>query len=290
VHRLLTLTIALLFAASAWATEITPGQQYNGPQKLTVQEAGVSFTLPAGWTGGLPQGQQFFVIAKEGFEGFIFMTADEVSESEVLKLMGGPIPLDEGVTLTPKAKPKKEGKRISNTYSVTGGQLEAIGLTQLGAHGVSVLAVAVATPQNLATIQKTLTQVMGSLKLEKVKQAPAQAQAPASGSSKYDRFIRGKRLVRLQTMNGYSERITMDLCSNGRFFRHFNASSVSQLGTAGRDQGGDGNWTLNGNTLAYTLDGDNYTMSVEAEAFPDGSAKVMLNGNRWFTEGNARCN
>lgn len=281
------LAVALAPTPGLLAAEITPGQQYFGPEKLTLRSLGLSFTLPAGCSGGVPDGQEVFLIGKDGLEGFVFVSADEATAQEALALMSAPVPLDNGITLVPAGKPTQKGSRITGKYSVTGVQMSAVATAVVGKHGVSVFVVSIAQAARLPAAIAIGKEVLSSVQL--AKRAEPKPEAPAKGGSAFDSMLRGQHLVRMVSMSGYSEKITMELCADGRFFRNFNASSVSQLGTGGRQQGGSGRWSLSGNVLGYTLDGDSYQLTISTGAYADGSSKLFLDGKQWFRDGAARC-
>jgi hypothetical protein len=133
--RLVLALFVFFFSPLVWAVELTPGQEYQGPQTLTVGALGISFELPEGWVGGAPQGQEFFVMAKPGLDGFVLLSASEASEAEIITAMSAPLTLDEGVTLVPAGKPTKSGKRITSSYTVSGTEYKGHGV--LGENVVS---------------------------------------------------------------------------------------------------------------------------------------------------------
>lgn len=282
-HGLFLSVLALFFSPLVWAAELIPGQEYSGPQTLTVSSVGVTFELPEGWVGGIPDGQDFFIMAKQGLDGFVLLSVSDASEPEILTMMGGNIPLEDGVTLVPLDKPKKAGKRITNTYTVSGTEYKGHGVAVIGGHKMSFYAVAVAGTKDLAVAKKTAEKVATGVKFKKPVEEKVAA-TPKGKGGEWDATVRGKRLLRLQTLNGYSERESFDLCADGRAFRSFNASGTSQLGSGSIHGNRGGSWSVVGNTLTAILDGSTYTFNMAWE-----NQSFQMNGTRWFIQ-DAQCN
>lgn len=179
--RLVLALFVFFFSPLVWAVELTPGQEYQGPQTLTVGALGISFALPEGWVGGAPQGQEFFVMAKPGLDGFILLSASEASEAELMTAMAAPLTLDEGVTLVPSGKPAKTKERITSSYTVSGTEYKGYGIAVVGGHKMSFYAIAVAGPKDLATVKKTAEAVVAGVKFKKPVEEKIAAQPAAKG-------------------------------------------------------------------------------------------------------------
>jgi len=278
----LVLCLGLIFATSGFATEPVPGQEYAGPQKFTWAALGLSFEMPIGWSGGIPQGQEIFLMALPGTDGFIFLSANEFPEAQIVSTMSGNIPLDEGIVLVPKQEAKKTGKKVVNSFTVMGTELEAHGIATIGAHGVSFVALAVGTTEALPLLKRTAEGVSKSVKLAK-RQKPA-APVAEKGNS-WDQRLRGKRLLRFYSGSGYSERESYDLCADGTFHRYFSGGGTTQLGSGNIRSNKAGAWSIQGDSLfVRSEDGESWTKNLGTVG-----NEFRMDGDKWFIEGAAKC-
>jgi hypothetical protein len=277
----LTLTLTLL-AGPALAEEIRPGVEYRGPKSLGAAELGVQFTLPKGWTGGLPPGAELFLIGSDGQQGRLLLLADELGMAEAKAQMSAPIEPGDGMVLTPLAPPQVKGRTLTADYRVSGTPQPLSGYvhTVIGKHGVGVAIIAVASAQALPTFKKLAQNIAASLKFAKPA-AARQAKPPAAAPGAGEVLPRsGVRITRFFTGSGYSEKTVINLCSNGTFRRHFDASSASALGTGAAVSKGDGTWSATNTQLTLRYhDGNVATYQLRL----DGS-KLMVDGQRWFRE------
>lgn len=170
-----------LISFNAWATEPVPGQEYTGPQKFELAQLGLSFDLPKGWSGGIPPGQEIFVMAAPGVEGFIFLSVNQSSQAEITQTMAGQIPLDEGMVLIPSATPKTKKNKVTNTYTVTGTEYSGEGTAIIGPSDVSLLVLALAAPAGMDVTKKAANAVIASAKLAKPKAAKSNVGKTGSG-------------------------------------------------------------------------------------------------------------
>lgn len=278
----LVLFLGMIFATSSFATQPVPGQEYAGPQKFALPELGLSFDMPKGWSGGIPEGQEIFLMALPGTDGFIFLSANEFPESQIVSTMSGNIPLDEGIVLVPKQEAKKTGKKIVNTFTVMGTELEAHGIATIGGHGVSFIALAVGTTEALPLLTRTAENVSKSVKLEKRKK-PAAPVATKGGA--WDTKLRGKRLLRFYSGSGYSERESYDLCADGSFYRHFSGGGTTQLGSGNIRSNKGGAWSIQGDMLSVrSSDGESWAKNLGTVG-----NEFRMDGDKWFIEGPAKC-
>lgn len=273
--------LILLLTAPALAVEPQVNVQYRNGETIEYKPAGASFTLPSGWLGILPEGSNFFVIGHDTHPGMVLVTVEEAGLEEVRNVFAAPIPVDEGVTLVIEGEPEVSGKRISANFNIRSSDPSAAGAKAYGAaligdHGFTLFAVGLGPADQLPQLTRIVQQVLRSAKLEKVK-----GPEPITSGPWVDR-LRGQKLIRFYTGSGYSERTDLTLCADGRFFRRFDASSVSQLGTGAADFRRAGSWRIVGpNPTLVTTDSEGnvntYSLEMKGE-------ELHLNSNRWFRE------
>lgn len=77
--------LALLFLSfvSTAQTELSENVQYEGNTQLIISSLGISFTIPPGWMGGVPQGSSVMVLAEASNEITLIVTASEMDEQSV---------------------------------------------------------------------------------------------------------------------------------------------------------------------------------------------------------------
>lgn len=281
---LLTALTMIVAVQPAAAEEIQPDVEYQGPRELGIASLGVSFKLPKGWTGGLPQGAEAFVVGREGKNGYVFITAQEATVAQAKAEMSRALPIDQ-LMMTPKGEATVAGSTITNRYTVTGGATELQGeaIAKIGKSGMGVMVLAVATPADLPVFQKVAREIVGSLKIVAPPKPPPAPKASTGGY--WGKKLAGQRLLRFFHGSGYNEKQEMVICPSGQFARRFEGGgyTVNVASGAFVSQNG-GTWSATGNassgvlTLTYN-DGRtaSYNLSIDGD-------KLLLDGNRWLRE------
>ncbi len=273
----IVLIAVLLTTSLSFAEELTPGKLYEGGTSLEVSSYNVAFKTPKGWKGTLPQGSEFFVLQQgNGDDGNIFLWATEASKSEVVAAMNEGIPVAQGISLKPKSKAKVSGDKVTGDFSVVG-QAELSATITAKAHksGTAVAVIAIYKKSSEAKYKKTSKSVFNSLKFQKPKKA-----AKGTASGPWVDKIRNHRLTRFYSGSGYSEKESYTFCGNGVYYRNFDASSSTQLGTGAAVSKGDGTWSLSGSTITLNShQGGSSQLTLEARG-----TKTFINDRRWFRE------
>ena len=209
----------------AQAEPLQAGKKYQGKVTIEVPIAQLSFVLPAGWSGSLPPGTDWFHIGKDNVEGRVFLYAEATSKEAVRGVMSSPFPVADAVMLTPKTPVTEEGGALVADYDATDGttqyQAHARSITSKG--GMSVALVAVAPAATLGEYKKLAQAIQKSIKFDVKPKAQASA-------GPWAQTLANKRLFKFHNKSGYSEKTEFQLCGNGQFYRKFRATSVSQMG------------------------------------------------------------
>jgi hypothetical protein len=282
----------MMNVAQAQALEPQQGVEYGANTAIEFPALGIAFTIPEGWSGGVPSGGDVFLLARPGVEGQIVLAADKMDRDEVRKRMSEPVPVDEGVVLQPAGPASGEGDRLTNTYKLDlfGTVLEAQAFGRVGAHGYSVVGLGIYAPGAAGEIKQALDQIEKSLKQTapvKPAPAPAAAQQAAGGADR----VAGHRVIRFihGGAGGYNSREDFVFCSDGTFFRNYSGGGAS-TNAAGSfsmatQSGGDGRYVQNGGTIdLHWNNGEKGRFNLQRV---DG--QLMINGNRWFMERQDRC-
>lgn len=278
---LVALVTALSGARSGRAEPLTAGKRYTGKAAVEVPELELGFEVPAGFTGALPPGSQWFHVGKDNEEGRVFLYAERTSKAQMKALMSQPFPVADLVMLTPASAVREEGGALVADYTASDGQTRYPAQTRVvtGKSGVSVALVAVAPSARLSTYVALAQRIATSLRFD--------ARAPSGGGvggGPWAAKLANQRVVKFHHGSGYSERTEFLLCADGSFVRRFNASSTSVNGSGVMQDADRGRWSVHGDVLTLTYRGKE-TVTVRLE---DRGGQLFVDGERWLREP-ARC-
>ena len=116
IPALIPLSVALFVAAphpdaarasgapSSKVTDVAPGEQYGEGVRLRLAAHGVSWELPAGWIGGIPQGGAAFLMGSSSKPGIGLLIPVATSDTgRLTALLHETQDLGDGVVLDPAA-------------------------------------------------------------------------------------------------------------------------------------------------------------------------------------------
>lgn len=273
--RVLLLLLAGLAAAAVQAASLIPGQHYRGGEYVVEASLGIGFTIPPGWSGLLPQGSEFFLMAPADQAGTIFVGADELSLAEARRSMSQELPLGEGITLHPASELRQDGRRLSASYRVSGTAQPLISraTTVLGERGLGIYFIAVFPQERVAEFGAAVESLVESIRWSAPVTPPP---APAAGA--FD--LAGKKLTRIYSGSGYSETQYLYLCRSGQFYHDFNGGGYGWNASGAFASNSRGHWQLQGRQLLLQYaDGSSgrYDLAVDGSRF-------LMDGKRWFRE------
>ena len=263
--------------------DVQVGQQYESGTRVNFPSIGVSFVIPNGWFGVIPEGSQAFLLGSEDSLGLGMALSHQASEaSALIGELGQPIPLDQGVTLQVQGQPEIDGSMIRAAISVSDGNESQPGhLLAVFRQGGGGVIFAGFGPDDGDSYQALIGDLASSVTTTELQTAQAQPQggdttsstgqtagnqatgtsqsAPSSGLSpialQWDQHLRGMKVTYISSYSsgsgggGLSTRIDYYLCRDGRF--SFNdsssvASSDSFSISGGGDLGssGQGRWEI----------------------------------------------
>jgi hypothetical protein len=285
---------ALLFTVSLSAqTEVQADVRYEGGSYLSIPLLGLSFTLPAGFFGGVPQGSSAMVLADNSNEITLIITADKMEEKNVFGEMQKQIPIEGSIYIAPIGMVKKEGRRWWGNYSVYGvpQEMKSYGEIRLGDHGIGVACIVLAFPAAFDRAKKAADEFFVSLKFT----APKETQvAAASGINQpWNEYLKGQSLKYYYTQGDFSDTDFLHLCSNGTFTRNKRTSSGGVTGTGTMWGGNQGTWQASGQGDSGTLillnqDGTRAEFRIQYGQGKKGTG-LYLNGSRYYVEKSTQC-
>jgi len=149
-----TATLAALLALTTthagMAEMVQPGVEYPGGTKVEPPGRGVSFTIPEGWNGMLPEGVTFFVMGSQARKAYVFaIVIDKLTQEKALANMQKPLELGNGLTLQLNGKVQQQEHTMTGNYDVVGTDNPLTGYveTLVGKRGTGVSFVAISAPE-----------------------------------------------------------------------------------------------------------------------------------------------
>ncbi|GAB4353422.1 MAG: hypothetical protein Kow006_18540 [Gammaproteobacteria bacterium] len=303
-----SVVLALLGQGQLHATtaELQPGQIYEGGTTISASSFGISFELPTGWRGSLPNGSEFFVADVSSPKGSVFILANKSTEADLKAQMSQPVPLDYQTTLVPVSQPRKEGQWYRAEYRIQNAPNLAAQIEGRVFDQTAVALIALSETGDKAAMGKSLKTLRNSFKSFQVKMPEPGVPAPAGS---WQAYMQGRHVVRMFTRTGYTEEEHIWLCSDGRFYRTTNSGGFGGGASGAMSGRGNGRWHAVGNTngegqliLQYGAGYESRTSTPGNdyhETGPGGDRlvyalslqnnKLYLDGRQWLRDGNQRC-
>lgn len=146
--------LALLISNTAMAEPVQPGVEYPGGTKVEPPGRQVSFTIPQGWKGILPQGATFFVMGSEAQKSYVFVIVDDLTQEKAMANMKKPLELGNGLELRLNGNVQQQEKTLTGNYDVVGANSPLKGYveTLVGGEGTGVSYVAISAPETAAGV------------------------------------------------------------------------------------------------------------------------------------------
>lgn len=166
----LSLLLAAMISPIASAVIVEPGVEYpEGTKVDTPHEQGVSFTIPQGWSGILPEGGTFFVLGSQAQKAYIFLMVEPLTIAKAEEMMKKGMSLGNGLNLLPVDEIKQQGKTLSGHYTVDGAKAPMAGYieSRIGDSGMGVTMVAISAPKTAKDVQQVVNELVENVSLEK---------------------------------------------------------------------------------------------------------------------------
>jgi len=272
-------------------------------------EAGLSFTIPEGWLGGVPAGSAAFVMGSETQPGVIIaLTHQGSTTDEVLAELDQPVALDEGVTMQVQGQPQVDDPWVKAQIIASDGAQMLPGYLMALVREDGPGALFIAFGQASANFyRKLVAGLAGSLKLTPP-QAPVEpSQLDTSKlvedsplAQQWRGRLAGKKVSFRESYSsggmsgGYALSRDYYLCSDGRFaYRDTSSMAVYVEGysaSSASPEYAEGRWrvvTQEGQAMLELRWGDG---RITYRALDHAEGRTYLDGERWFvTEENDLC-
>jgi hypothetical protein len=277
------------------------------PSHVALQELGLSFDIPPGWTGQIEG--EYILLGHNSIPGIMILSQNNSLNTEEMVNLAGQGIEEEGLQLRPEAQFETKGsKRVEGSYTgwFNGSQVKAyaIGMINNLGSGINIL---------ILTESKLFNQVHKA-EANKLANSVRFYQAKESGNTVFwKNKLLGKQLKYLYTNTstdyeggsvGLSEITTIDLCSDGSFFYYSNSQSHIAVGSTAADQStvassGGANLSNNntsGTYLIYSLGQETFLelsfqngTVVEYDLSANDSGQTFLDNTRYLVLENQRC-
>ncbi len=274
--------------------ELQEGVQYSENTSLLYSLHGISFKIPAGFSGSVPSGVSALVLTDPRKEITILLTADQFEENQVLEYLRNEIPLEQGISLIPTGTPEQQDKRWFGDYQVKGVAQEMRGYVEvrLGNFNIGAGCVVLALPNSFERGKTGAKDLLSSFQFRE----PVQTQyATAAGINQpWSQYLKGRSLKFYYTQGNFTESDFIHLCANGSFQRSKQSSSGGITGSGlvyGNNHGtwkalGDGD---TGKLLLLHQDGTQSEFEIQYHQGNKGMG-IYLNGYRYYAEMSNQCN
>ncbi|MBV6427016.1 MAG: hypothetical protein KIPDCIKN_01529 [Haliscomenobacter sp.] len=249
--------------------------------------SGYSFQLPASWTQTQENGS--FIIKKTGLNAQIGLAPHNYSSLEEIRRNAFDVQDAESNTFLRATVAAYGANSLFIRYDGRAqGQaivIEMISMVSPHGGGVSVVGSG-AQADYSSQITTAMKTIANSVQFQKP-QVSALAQ-------QWKQRVSGKQLLFLQTGNGSSDKITIDLCPAGRFEYYSNSSYMSggfsQFSYAGQDTN-SGTWKIitRGSQPVLQLFFDSGSLQEYQLSTRQAGNEIGLNGQRYFIQPASKC-
>lgn len=272
----------LLVAQIALAAEVRlePGGTYPAGTRVVSAELGVALDIPPRWVAALPIGSEALILGSESTPGMGLITASRgLTLDDITEAISGPQVLDPTLTMTPNGVPQRSGNTVAAVYAADTerGPFVAFATGVLGSNGTSSIVFVAGPKDQTNTYEALVKTIVSTLAFADARQVPTAK--PPTGTTAAR--LGNKKLTRLHTVSGRTEKEEIWLCADGRMSRNAETAGFDMRGFSAGSQGyWPGVWTLAPAQLILTY-GDGSATTYEM-AFTDG--KLTLNGDRFYRE------
>jgi hypothetical protein len=286
------LTFACLSAA--FAAELRTGESYPPGSRIESLADGVSFALPAEWTGGVPAGSAWFVAGSDTQPGVgLVVMQPSATWEDAASLMQEPLDLGDGVVLTADSAGRRTQQGLEQEYR--GGPYAGYAVANLGQPGNGILVMFAGPSEKLDYYRELALEMVASADFTSPASTPAQQQ--------WVQVLSGNMLKRMSSYYsdgidgsyvGDSSSETLHLCRDGSYAYHARSSFAADSGggVSGYSGGGDadhGQWSVEvmGDRVLLALRSAEGGSSHHAINLGDG--QTFLDGDRVYRVPSDRC-
>ncbi|MEM1119749.1 MAG: hypothetical protein AAGJ18_04835 [Bacteroidota bacterium] len=263
-------------------------QKANG-KIYTAPDNAFQFNLPKDWVAQVLEDGSY-LIGHNTKAGFIMVMPHEYNSVAQMQQESVEGIQENGIMLLPSSNFQAYGNNglivdFSGTIQGQSVKSNAIGLISPFGGGLTILT-AVRSDLYTSKYLTLIQTIANSVTFSKPKVSAA--------ASSWKSRLTNKRLLYMNTSNGFSDKIIIDLCSNGQFGYESNSSGMSgglsTLTYAGQN-GGQGTWkmTSRGQQALLVLSFNNGEVYEYRLSKRESSSQLNLNDRRYFIQEESAC-
>jgi hypothetical protein len=294
---LLAISLFLITTQVHAATEISPGVLYPSGSDLKVSTQGIALKVPDNWQATLPRGSDLLLMQSSDSVGSILVTFAANSDAQsVRQMLNRPHALDDMTRIKPAAEVTEKDGLFTQSYQVTGVNLQKLVATAYGRLGDNKTAafVIVLEPESQKALSALGKQLIQSIVFSAQKTAE-QVRVDASSNINWARELRGRALEFASTDGGRAIKKRLNLCSDGRVKytdqdRFAGKTEMSNF-TANSSTSQTGHWQVSGDQLQlFWSDGSRTQYSLSQRQIPDIDEQgTFLDDEQWIDVRNQSC-
>jgi hypothetical protein len=292
------------------AVVLQPGQVYSGPMLVTEPALEVTFEIPEGWSGGIPQGSVALLLGSQTMPGLVMAAGQQSADAaEVVAVLSQAVPLSATSALMPQAQPRLDGEWVRVQYAGYDGADALAGFAAALVHPErkGILYV-VAGPTDeadyfLALINDLVASTVSGTAVTQAATDPSgdTAGGTSAVAKEWTDYLAGRLMTYMSSYSSGGEgsafsssKREMYLCRDGRFAYESESSvSVDVEGVSGLDAGGgsdSGQWRIitQGDLVGIEFTWSSGQTSQHQLDYVNG--ETLVDGERWFvTDDNPYC-
>lgn len=288
------LPLIFILPLYAWSqTEIDYEVNYTENTKLVNSFYGISFKVPPGWFGKVPDGASALILAEKTDQMNIMIMFNEFEPDKLLAEMQQEMTF-QGITFVPDGNVSRDGMRWYGDYKVNGLQQEAKAQTdvRVGRYNTGIISILISPTASFEAGKKDLASLLSTVVFTPPKKP--QYATTAGITQPWNEYLKGRSLKYFYTQGQFSDTDFIDLCGNGTFVRYNEAISGGYTGTGFVAGGEMGRWMAtgqgdNGMLVLTKQDGVRLEFQIEYTNGSKGTG-LYLDGKRYYIEASKQCN
>ena len=234
-----------------------------------------------------------FMLISSDQKSTILIQVDNQDVTEWQQVLSNTIDIDEGLFLQPLAEVSSDGDTIFAHFEVYGASnpSTAVLMKKFRDQTQGLFFFSITPSDNIDNFVKTINGLLASVEFfEPIKAVTSsnvsQATNQTNANNYWSQEFSGMRLVNYNNLSGFSEKETITLCSDGRYYWSRNTSTTTQNGSGGGFSDNAGSWSTSGSSTYGELtvtnqDGSVINYSIEPTSDDVG---VLLNGYLYYRE------
>ncbi len=277
---LLILLLPVIFETHA-QERLQAGKIYNEGETIYAPTVGYKGTIPQGWYGTLPEGEEVFLLLPvDNREAYMFINVHQKTLKQLKEEWNGQFALTPAITITLKRDPKMEAGKMTGYFNVSGSPEKARAYAEAidGGHGYLFVFILLAMESDFDNFMTGLDQLVQSSTFN------VPSITNVYGDFNWSKFRPDKYFVSYVSSREMVQKNHLWICPDGTFKTKIKSGGLVKVkGDKNKYNGtSKGSWTAEGvgpkGTLILKFD-NKPPLTVDLEI---NQEKIYLNGFRYF--------